>query len=192
MGRLTKWMMILSEFDIEYIERKVIKGQAIANQLVDFPLQDDAPIQVNFLDYHLIYMTKRTWKIIFDGCFMQNCYGVGVLFISPQGYMIPKSNKLLFPCTNNIGEYEALKNGLKMAIEWRIIELQTYGVSQLIINQVNDDYFFLNEKLVLYKKMVDSLRLYFTFVSFKKIPREKNKVVDAMATLASLLQLEQH
>ena len=40
--------------------------------------------------------------------------------------------------------------------------------------------------------MVDSLRLYFTFISFKKIPRVENKVASAMSTLASLLQLEQH
>ena len=49
-GRLTKWMMILLEFDIEYIERKAIKGQAIVDQFTKSPLQDDAPIQVDFLD----------------------------------------------------------------------------------------------------------------------------------------------
>ena len=40
--------------------------------------------------------------------------------------------------------------------------------------------------------MFDSLRCYFTFVSFKKIPRVENKVADGMATLVALLQLEQH
>ena len=40
--------------------------------------------------------------------------------------------------------------------------------------------------------MVDSLRLYFTFVSFQKIPRVENKVANVMVTLATLLQLEQH
>ena len=89
---------------------------------------------------------------------MQNGLGASVLFISPHGYMIPKSYKLLFPCTNNIAKYEALTNGRKMAIEWRIIELHIYGDSQLIINQVNDDCLTKNEKLVPYKKMVDSLR----------------------------------
>ena len=29
-GRLTKWVMILSEFDIQYVQQKAIKGQAIA------------------------------------------------------------------------------------------------------------------------------------------------------------------
>ena len=112
----------------------------MGDQLADFPLQDDAPIQVDFPDQHLMYMTERTWKMFFDGSFMQSSSRVGVLFVSPHGYTIPKSYKLLFLCTNNIAEYEALKNELKMAIEWRIIELHIYGDSQLIMNQVNDNY----------------------------------------------------
>ena len=59
---------------------------------------------------------------------------------------------------NNITKYEGLTNGLKMAIEWRIIEIHIYEDSQLIINQVSDEYLTKNEKLVSYKKMVDSLR----------------------------------
>ena len=127
-------MMILLEFDIEYVEHKAIKWQAIIDQLVDFPIQDDAPIQVDFLDEHLMYMTKRTWKMFFDGSFMQNGSGASVLNVSPHGYTIPKSYKLLFPCTNNIADYEALTNWLKMTIELRIIELHIYGDWQLIIN----------------------------------------------------------
>lgn len=157
-GRLAKWMMVLSEFDIEYVECKAIKGQAIVGQLVDFPIQDNMPIQVEFPDEHLMYMTQRTWRMFFDGSCMQNGLGVGVLFVSSHGYTIPKSYKLLFPCTNNIAKYEALTNGLKMAIEWRITELHIYGDSQLIINQVNEEYQTKDEKLVPYKKMVDSLR----------------------------------
>ena len=36
------------------------------------------------------------------------------------------------------------------------------------------------------------MKCYFTFISFQQIPRVENKVVDARATLASFLQLEQH
>lgn len=128
-GRLAKWMMILLEFDIEYFECKAIKGQAITNQLTDFPIQDNALIQVDFPNEHLMYMIERTWKMVFDGSFMQNGLGAGVFFVSPHGYVIPKSYKLLFLFTKNIAEYEALTNGLKMTIEWRIIELHIYGDS---------------------------------------------------------------
>lgn len=37
-GRLAKWVMILSEFDIEYIDRKSIKGKIIEDQLAEAPL----------------------------------------------------------------------------------------------------------------------------------------------------------
>lgn len=133
-SRLAKWMMVLFEFDIEYVERKAIKGRAIVDQLADFPIREKAPIQVEFPNEHILYMTSRTWKMFFDASFMQNGSGAGVLFVSPHGYTIPKSYKLLFRCTNNIAKYEALTNGLKMAIEWRIIELHIYGDSQLIVN----------------------------------------------------------
>lgn len=89
---------------------------------------------------------------------MKNGSSAGILFASPHGYTIPKSYKLLFPCTNNIAEYEALTNGLKMAIEWNIIELHVFGDSHLIINQVNEEYQTKDDKLIPYKKMVDSLR----------------------------------
>ena len=104
--------------------------------------------------------------MLFDGSNMQNGSGAGILFVSPHGYTIPKSYKLLFPCTNNIAEYEALTNGLKLAIEWNIIELHVFGDSQLIINQVNEEYQTKDDKLIPYKKMVNFLRCYFTFVKF--------------------------
>lgn len=49
-GRTAKWVMLLSEFYIEYVDRKEIKGQVIEDQLVDAPLQGDHPILTKFLD----------------------------------------------------------------------------------------------------------------------------------------------
>ena len=47
-GRATKWVLILSEFDIIYKDRKAIKGQVIVEQLAKAPLQEDHPIIVDF------------------------------------------------------------------------------------------------------------------------------------------------
>lgn len=52
MGRLAKWVMILSEFDIDYVDRKAIKGQAIADQLENTPIESSNPILVHFLDIY--------------------------------------------------------------------------------------------------------------------------------------------
>ena len=37
-GHLAKWVMVLGEFDIQYVECKAIKGQVIADQLADAPI----------------------------------------------------------------------------------------------------------------------------------------------------------
>ena len=59
MGCLEKWVMILSEFDIEYIERKAIKGQAIADQLAEAPITDHEPVNIEFLDESIILLTHQ-------------------------------------------------------------------------------------------------------------------------------------
>ena len=46
--------------------------------------------------------------------------------------------------------------------------------------------------MVPYKRMVDDLRKYFVRVSLQQVPRVDNKAADAMATLASLLQLPEN
>ena len=50
-------MMILSKFDIQYIERKTTKGQAIIDQLAKFPMTDNAPLYIDFPDALIIYVT---------------------------------------------------------------------------------------------------------------------------------------
>ena len=37
-GRLAKWVMILSEFEIQHVEWKAIKGNAIIDQLAEAPM----------------------------------------------------------------------------------------------------------------------------------------------------------
>ena len=39
-GKISHWKMLLSEFDIVFVTRKAIKGQAIADYLADQPLND--------------------------------------------------------------------------------------------------------------------------------------------------------
>ena len=43
-GRLAKWVMLLSEFDIQYVDRKALKGKVIADHLADAPLVDAYPL----------------------------------------------------------------------------------------------------------------------------------------------------
>lgn len=128
----------------------------------------------------------------FNGSHTQHGSGAGVLFITPQGDCILRSYRLSFPCTNNIAEYEALVLGLHIAVQWKIISLKVYGDSQLIINQVNDEYQTKDDKLTHYKKLAEDLKEYFLDISFEQIPRVNNRAANTMATIGSLLDIQKN
>ena len=68
-GRLEKWVMILNEFDIQYVERKAIKGQAIADQLANVPIQSLMPMSIDFPDESILTLTHQMRVMFFDGSF---------------------------------------------------------------------------------------------------------------------------
>jgi len=67
---------------------------------------------------------------------MKTGAGAGLLFISPLGVHMRYVIRIHFATSNNVTEYEALFNGLKIAIELGVRRLDVRGDSQLIVNQV--------------------------------------------------------
>ena len=74
--------------------------------------------------------------MFFDGSLMKTGAGAGLLFISPLGKHLHYVLRLHFPVSNNVAEYEALVNGLRIAIELGVRRLDARGDSQLVIDQV--------------------------------------------------------
>ncbi len=94
-GNLAKWVMLLSEFDIQYVNQKAIKGQAIADHLVDAPLVADHPLIMEFPDEHLCLIKNQpVWNLSFDGSYTSHGSRASTLLVTPQGDYIPKSFKL--------------------------------------------------------------------------------------------------
>jgi hypothetical protein len=96
---------------ISFAPQKAIKSQALADFLaewVDTQLPT-APIQ------------PELWTMYFDGSLMKTGAGAGLLFISPLGKHVPASN--------NVAEYEALVNGLRIAVELGVWRLDAHGDS---------------------------------------------------------------
>jgi len=73
---------------------------------------------------------------------------LGQAYISspPSGDKLRYVLHLHFPASNNTAEYEATLRGLCIAVELGIKRLQVYGDSTLMINQLNKDWNFTNEK----------------------------------------------
>ena len=82
-GRLAKWVMILSEFDIQYVEKKAIKGQVISDQLVEAPVQSLLPLNIDFPNESILKITHQTWVMFFDSSFTQHGSSTRLLFITP-------------------------------------------------------------------------------------------------------------
>ena len=59
-GRLMRWLVLLTEFDIQYMTQKSVKGSIVADHLASLPVSDDRPIDDDFLDEQFFSMTSIT------------------------------------------------------------------------------------------------------------------------------------
>jgi hypothetical protein len=75
-GRLRKWMFALSEFDIRYQPVKAVKGQALADIIVERISTDIAALSVH------------AWAMYFDGSACGDGCGIGILLVLPRGQHI--------------------------------------------------------------------------------------------------------
>ena len=133
-GKIAKWVLLLSEFDIKYVTQKFVKGRAIADHLAHCSPEEAEEIQGDFSDEDIMEIEVELWKMYFDGATNQNKSGIGVLLISPKGAHIPFSGRLNFPATNNVTEYEACIMGLQATLGLGVKELEVYGDSALIFS----------------------------------------------------------
>ena len=136
-------------------------------------------------------LSNASWDIYFDGATRTNEKGkpiseIGILFVSPNKYMIPHAFSLLEPCSNNAAEYQALIVGLELALESGITILEAFGDSQLIVNQMNQKYEIRKPDLLPYYNKAQSLRQKFDVCHITHIHRGENIRADALARLAQL------
>ena len=67
-GRLMRWLIPLTEFEIQYVTQKSVKGSVVADHLASLPISDDRPIDDDFLDEQFVSVTSITgWRLYFDG-----------------------------------------------------------------------------------------------------------------------------
>ncbi|PKI66978.1 hypothetical protein CRG98_012643 [Punica granatum] len=181
MRKLAKWLCQLTEYDIEYVSRALMKGQAIADHLAEFPIDDYTPINSDFLDEEILQVSDEEenpgWKMYFDGAVNSTGSDIGAVLISPEGRHFPVAAKIHFPCTNNVAEYEACIFGLQTAIDLKVKELEVFGDSMLTIFQMLKQWKIKDPKLVLYHEYLEELTENFENISFTYTPRMKNQTI---------------
>ncbi|XP_024006401.1 uncharacterized protein LOC112082919 [Eutrema salsugineum] len=122
-GKMAKWAVELSEYDIDYRGRTAAKSQVLADFLVELApeLTGEAP--------------DEKWSLHVDGSASKHGSGVGIRLESPTHEVLEESFRLAFQASNNEAEYEALIAGLRLAKEIGVRKIQTYCDSQLVANQ---------------------------------------------------------
>ena len=96
----------------------MIKSQVLADFIAEWTEVQMPPAVVD----------QEYWTMYFDGSLMKKGVGAGLVFISPLGVSMRYMVRLHFPSSNNVAEYEALINGLRMPSSWAS-DASTSGVT---------------------------------------------------------------
>jgi len=187
--------MLLSEYDIQYVTQKAIKGSVLADYLAHQPIEDYQSVQLEFADEEILVFVddnnENMWTLFFDGASNALGHGIGAVLISPTRQYIPMTTRLCFDCTNNTAEYEACVMGIRAAIEFGAKCLEVYGDSALVVQQVKGEWETRDQKLIPYQAYIKGLMEYFDTITFHHISRDDNQLADALATLSSMFEVNQ-
>ncbi|XP_024193523.1 uncharacterized protein LOC112197176 [Rosa chinensis] len=206
-GSIGKWVLALSEFSLQYVPQKAVKGQAIADFLAHHPTLEipalkeleiastttTRPNLACIPEYTVWYqatVSLQPWVLFFDGSRTDTRVGAGIVLENPAGDRFSYSFQLAFRCTNNQAEYEALIIGLKVLLEMGLRDVQIRGDSQLVINQLQEKYHCASWLLVPYLNRAIELLDQFTDVDLEHIPRERNFAANELAQLATGITLK--
>ncbi|XP_073107344.1 uncharacterized protein [Elaeis guineensis] len=167
-GRLAKWAMRLSEFDIQYRPRPALKAQVLADFIAECPTTDlrsgeGSPTEVGTPD----------WS------------GAGFLLTNSKGVVTDHALRFDFKASNNQAEYEALVAGLKLALELGVGRLKVFSNSQLIVGQIKDEFETRDPTMAKYHQKVKDLMAPFEYFEISHIPRAENAQADALSRLAT-------
>ena len=91
-GRLAKWKILLTEFDIVYVTRTAMKAQALADHLAENPIDEEyEPLKTYFPDEEVSCVDEvgidadPGWRLFFDESVNMKGVGIGAVLISESG-----------------------------------------------------------------------------------------------------------
>nr|GEU39154.1 reverse transcriptase domain-containing protein [Tanacetum cinerariifolium] len=117
--RLLKWRFELGEHDIQYRPRTSVKGQILADFIVE-SLEDDTPDTSMENREEL----PDPWILFMDGSSCIDGFRAGLIITNSKGMKFTYALRFRFNVTNNEAEYEALIAGHRIARQMGVQNLQ--------------------------------------------------------------------
>ncbi|GKB00285.1 reverse transcriptase domain-containing protein [Tanacetum coccineum] len=179
-GRMLKWKFELEGYDIQYRPRASIKGQILADFIVERPEEESPDVPMTEPEE-----IPEPWTLFTDGSSCIDGSGAGLILTNPEGAEFTYAMRFRFEATNNEAEYEALIAGLRIAEQMGVKNLQAHVDSRLVANQVNGSYVAKESGMIQYLNKVKTLARSFREFSIKQVPRSENKKADALSKIAS-------
>ncbi|GKA55189.1 reverse transcriptase domain-containing protein [Tanacetum coccineum] len=179
-GRMLKWKFELEGYDIQYRPRASIKGQILADFIMERPEEESPDVPMTEPEE-----IPEPWTLFTDGSSCIDGSGAGLILTNPEGVEFTYAMRFRFEATNNEAEYEALIAGLRIAEQMGVKNLQANVDSRLVANQVNGSYVAKESGMVQYLEKVKGLTSNFKEFSIKQVPRSENKKADALSKIAS-------
>jgi len=174
-GRMLRWAVELSEFDIVYEPRGSIKGQVYADFVAELtPGGVTQEVELG-----------SQWMLSIDGSSNQQGSGAGIVLEGPNGVLIEQALRFAFKASNNQAEYEALIAGMLLAKEMGAQSLLAKSDSQLVTRQVTGEYQVKDPQMAVYLRYVQVLKGAFAAFELVHVSREQNARADLLAKLAN-------
>ncbi|GJZ28306.1 reverse transcriptase domain-containing protein [Tanacetum coccineum] len=177
-GRLQKWSVLLGEHNISYRPRTAVKGQILADFLIEKP-ETDAVLPQSEVKL------PEPWILFTDGSSCVDGSGAGLILTNPEGMEFTYALRFEFTATNNEAEYEALLAGLRIAARMGVRNLEANVDSRLVANHVLGEYVAKEDNMVQYLDKTKSLIQGFDRFTIRQVPRGDNKKADALSKIAS-------
>ncbi|XP_074324068.1 uncharacterized protein LOC141660988 [Apium graveolens] len=190
-GQILKWTVELGQFEVDYKPRTAIKGQDLADFMLEFPphqeVEPGALVVIPSTEEVGLESQNNApwWSLFVDEASNGDGAGAEIELISPEVHKIRCATHLAFHATNNDAEYEALINGLKLALEMKVENLNVFSGSVIVVYQINGWYQAKGPRTELYLKSAQRIIARFNEVRLELIPRGQNEGVDELAKLSS-------
>jgi len=110
--------------------------------------------------------------------------GIGVVIKNERGEVIFEISNYIGEATNNQAEYKAVVAAIEKVKELGADELEFFLDSELVVKQLNREYKVKNRELAPLFVRIYNASMEFKKVTFKHVPREKNKEADKLVNQA--------